>query len=299
MGTTNLDRLVIDELVVAGVDVTAAIAEMATLDGLTATATELNYNDITTIGTVQASKACVVDANKDLSAFRNLGCVNLDAGSSGSAGSVDIFPGTALMGKLSIVAAAAAGNTTTTITNASQAAARIYTVPDAGADASFVMTAGAQTVAGAKTFTSLVTVGLAGTTAGQIDLKAPTAANGSLGILAADLGADFRVSITTSGTITAARTCTLPVEDAAFQLLTTGATDQTLAEGKDIALGTVTGTKIGTGATQKLAFWNATPVVQQAFIAAPTGGATVDAEARAAVNSLRTLAVTLGMTAAA
>lgn len=57
-------------------------------------------------------------------------------------------------GQLEIKAADSAGNTVTTITNASQAAARTYTVPDAGASASFVMSEGAQTVNGAKTFGS-------------------------------------------------------------------------------------------------------------------------------------------------
>ena len=38
--------------------------------------------------------------------------------------------------------------------------------------------------------------------------------------------------------------------------------DTTLAEGVDFAVGTATGTKIGTGATQKLGFFGATPVVQ-------------------------------------
>ncbi len=42
-------------------------------------------------------------------------------------------------GGLEIKASDSAGNTKTTITNASQAAARTYTVPDAGADAEFVM----------------------------------------------------------------------------------------------------------------------------------------------------------------
>lgn len=57
---------------------------------------------------------------------------------------------TTLKGQLTILAADSAGNTVTTITNASQAAARVYTIPDAGADASFVMTAGAQNIAGVK-----------------------------------------------------------------------------------------------------------------------------------------------------
>lgn len=38
--------------------------------------------------------------------------------------------------------------------------------------------------------------------------------------------------------------------------------DQTLADGVDIAVGTTTGTKLGTATTQKLGFWNATPVVR-------------------------------------
>lgn len=39
--------------------------------------------------------------------------------------------------------------------------------------------------------------------------------------------------------------------------------DDTLADGVDITLGTTTGTKIGTATTQKLAVFNATPVVRQ------------------------------------
>lgn len=38
--------------------------------------------------------------------------------------------------------------------------------------------------------------------------------------------------------------------------------DITMTNGKNIAINTTTGTKIGTGTTQKIGFWNATPVVQ-------------------------------------
>lgn len=76
---------------------------------------------------------------------------DIDAGKSGTAGSLDIFPTAAAKGKLSLVAADSTGDTTTTITNAAQAAARTYTIPDAGAAASFVMTEGNQTVNGNKT----------------------------------------------------------------------------------------------------------------------------------------------------
>jgi len=42
----------------------------------------------------------------------------------------------------------------------------------------------------------------------------------------------------------------------------------------DVVLATGTGTKIGTGTTQKLSFWNATPVVQPGHITDPTDLAT-------------------------
>lgn len=121
------------------------------------TGTELTGSEITlidgiTAGTVTASKAVVVDSNKDASAFRTVGVVNLDAGSSGAAGTVDVFPTTASKGKIAITATDSTGNTTTTITNAAQAGAVTYTIPDAGASANFVMSEGAATVNGAKTF---------------------------------------------------------------------------------------------------------------------------------------------------
>lgn len=57
-------------------------------------------------------------------------------------------------GALVLKAVASAGNFNTQIQNASQAAARVYTIPDAGANASFVQTEGAQTINGIKTFGS-------------------------------------------------------------------------------------------------------------------------------------------------
>jgi hypothetical protein len=53
-------------------DLTATAAELNVLDGITATTTELNYVDISAPGTVQALKAIVPDANKDVSGIRNL-----------------------------------------------------------------------------------------------------------------------------------------------------------------------------------------------------------------------------------
>lgn len=70
-----------------------------------------------------------------------------------------------------------------------------------------------------------------------------------------------------------------------------------LFDGRNIQFGRTTGTKIGTATDQKLAFFGKTPVIQQSAIAAPVGGATVDTEARTAINSIRTLLTTLGFTA--
>lgn len=78
----------------------------------------------------------------------------------------------------------------------------------------------------------------------------------------------------------------------------------TIADGKNIALDTTTGTKIGTAVGQKLGFFNATPVVQpahadQAAVAALTGeDAPTEAEHNllvAAHNQLRADLVALGL----
>jgi hypothetical protein len=112
-----------------------------------------NYIDGTAVMTLDKDNNLTLSTNLTIS-DTTLAFTNLDLGLSGTAGSLDIFPATAARGKLAIVAANSVGDTTTTITNASQAGARTYTIPDAGASASFLMTEGAQTVNGVKTFGS-------------------------------------------------------------------------------------------------------------------------------------------------
>jgi hypothetical protein len=58
---------------------------------------------------------------------------------------------------------------------------------------------------------------------------------------------------------------------------------------KDIVTDTTTGTKIGTGTTQKLAFWNATPVVQPTAVADATDAASVITQLNALLSRMRTL----------
>lgn len=97
---------------------------------------------------------------------------NCQAGASGSAGYFSAFPATAAKGSLKVSAADSAGDTVTTVTNASQAAARTYTIPDGGGNAEFVLNAGAQTIAGTKTFSST-------TLTSAVFLSAEVTGNGS------------------------------------------------------------------------------------------------------------------------
>ena len=68
-------------------------------------------------------------------------------------------------------------------------------------------------------------------------------------------------------------------------------------EGQNIQTGVNSGTKIGTTITQKIGFFGTTPVVQQASIADPAGGGTVDTQARTAINSILDVLDNFGLTA--
>ena len=80
LGTSGSDTLI-----------TATAAELNTLDGITSTAAELNLLDGSTAGTVVASKAVVVDYNKDITGYRNITLTGeLDAATLDVSGDVDI-----------------------------------------------------------------------------------------------------------------------------------------------------------------------------------------------------------------
>ena len=55
---------------------TVTTAELNILDGVTSTASELNLVDGISAGTVSASKAVIVDSNKDITGFRNITATN-------------------------------------------------------------------------------------------------------------------------------------------------------------------------------------------------------------------------------
>ncbi len=186
----------VGSLQIGGTDVTATAAEINAIAGGGLSAAELGVLDAVTPGTATASKAVVLGASKDIATITSatittltaptVNATNVDAGASGTAGTVDVFPATAAKGKVALTAADSAGDTTTTIVNASQAAARTYTIPDAGASASFVMTEGAQTVAGAKSMTGRLTTtdGVASGTARVVGGRAYSAVSATDNLLA-------------------------------------------------------------------------------------------------------------------
>ena len=126
------------------------LAELAALDGIAAA--DLAKIDGITNGTVAAGKAVVVDANKDASSFRNVVVTNLDAGASGTAGTIDVFPATASKGKFTLSVADQTGDTTVSFVAGAMAAARTITMRDPGADASLLTTT--DTTAAATTATA-------------------------------------------------------------------------------------------------------------------------------------------------
>lgn len=135
---------------------------------------------------------------------------------------------------------------------------------------------------GTGTFGSVVVGGntLSGTELGYVDGITPGTATASKALV---LNASKGISTITTATIT---TLTAPTIKSGTLQASDGTAAATVAnstgiitvsaglamtEAKDIAVGTTTGTKIGTNAAQKLGFFNAAPVVQQNTTGTTTG----------------------------
>jgi len=174
----------------------AAVTRNATVGGtLEVTGTSTLTGNVTGGGTVKStgdftvgdSKVVVTASSGNVVGKGSLQVDGLiQSGKDTVAGDVRIYPATTARGYLKILAADAAGDYVTTINRASQAAARTYTIPDAGNNASFVMTVGNQTITGNTTLTGNATV--SGTT---------TLATALTGVLKATSGV---VSAATGGT---------------------------------------------------------------------------------------------------
>ena len=192
-------------------------APLAYQSGVTATAGEVNYNDITTVGTVQATKAVIVDGSKDVTGFNDLTGVTLtgstsvnsplvNAGADADAGEVVIYPATTASGKTTIASTDNAGDTETAVVVAAQAGARTYTIPDALVSASFLLgkqsavarTATADglttgTIADGGMFQFISVTAKSGDAAGIIILPTPTPGTVIMGYIGAT-GCELRSS---------------------------------------------------------------------------------------------------------
>ncbi len=193
-------------------------------------------------------------------ALSNIYGVSIEAGRSGLAGVFDVFPPTASKGQFSITAADNSGNTTTSFTVASQSGGRVYNLADVGGNADFVMTAGSQTVGGAKTLSSALTVTpttsqlVLGTTR-TITLSATQPATSSRVYTFPDAGADANVILSESAqTINGVKTFGTPIA------VGSGGTGQSSYTDGQLLIGNTTGNTLAkatlTGTTHQVIVTN-------------------------------------------
>ena len=104
------------------------------VNGTDYSATELNTalgsGDPGTAGTVTASKGVIVDASKNIGSFGTLDGTTLQAGKSGTAGTLKVYPSTASKGSTTFTMTDNTGDTVTAIDVAAQAAARSISLKD-------------------------------------------------------------------------------------------------------------------------------------------------------------------------
>jgi len=95
---------------------------------------------------------------------------DIDLGSDANVGIIRMFPATTLSGTFRMIATDSSADVLVTVTNADHAQASTYSIPDGGqTTANFVVSEGAATINGAKTFTTLTQLSdaaVGGTTAG-------------------------------------------------------------------------------------------------------------------------------------
>lgn len=100
--------------------------------------TEAGYLDSVSAGTAAASKAVVLGTSKEIATITTatittVNATNIDAGASGTAGTVDVFPATASKGKFILACQNQDGDTSVTLQPAAMGQASVISIPDPGA----------------------------------------------------------------------------------------------------------------------------------------------------------------------
>lgn len=179
-------------------------------------------SDATKTSVVMAGSAVVVNhiakfvdtaGTVDDTAGTAINSGNIQAGLSGTAGTIISFPSTATTGSLILAAVANSGNTNVTISNALHGQASVYSIPDSGAStANFIISAltGTQhiTVGSLSVDVGNLSAGSSGH-AGTLTSFPATAANGSLIIAAVNAGGAFNTTVS-SGTMGQSTVYTIP-----------------------------------------------------------------------------------------
>lgn len=148
MSHADIDGGTIDNCPIGGTTAAAGTfttmtCTTAVVDGNTLSGTELGFLDGVAAGTAAASKALVLDGSKGIATITSatittvtsttVNATNIDAGASGTAGTVDVFPTTASKGKFILSCDDQDGNTNVTLKPAAMGQASVVSIPDPGA----------------------------------------------------------------------------------------------------------------------------------------------------------------------
>ena len=156
---------------------------------------------------------------------------NVDAGASGTAGTVDVFPATAANGKLIVSATNAGGAFNTTVTNSTMGQSSVISIPDPGtATSKFVLQDGTNTTA---TITTITATTVNATTVDATTLEINNVAVGST---AAEIDRQCDISLQTE---TIAEGGVVSVTKRVTKIVSTGAGADTIAAPDASSLGQV------------------------------------------------------------